>query len=542
MVDEKGRTQYAHFLPDELPDGVLDWLIEQGQLAEQLWIYKQDWQDDGTGKKERMCRIHCTACGETIWVPVVEGGCRWGSWGFHHPTNGTAMNEGTNGYCHICGSYVKAIHSGDVNKYGTVTGRTYVTTVHRVGGGYLALCEWVVMKYHRGDGTHYYNSQPYEACVVTDRGMVRCTARSRTFGHEYFIRKWKQVVKFVDEVGKTHMVFPWDKSILEGTPVEHSKLDLYLDMSCPRYPVAYLKLWRKCHAVETLLLSRGGYLLADLIERVEDVNNYQYDAKVAYNILCKKERRPAQLLGLNKEEYHRCILELWSIQHLEVYRMGKKFGETLDSAAIKEAVEFGVKHCREFVELGENPVYAIRYLDKQRKKDGRGSCYILTDYWRMAQVAEYDLDDNAVKYPPNLIRAHDRVMTVKKKLDTIAADKKISARIPELERFSWERDGIFIRPARSVEELNAEGKKLHHCVGTYAERMASGEKSIFFIRKVDAPEVPWYTLDLDMSEGTINQNRGNHNCATTEEVKTFATAWLERIKPLLNKTKKGKVA
>jgi hypothetical protein len=61
-----------------------------------------------------------------------------------------------------------------------------------------------------------------------------------------------------------------------------------------------------------------------------------------------------------------------------------------------------------------------------------------------------------------------------------------------------------------VAELKAEGKALHHCVGTYAERVANGSTNIFFIRKAEQPDTPYYTLEIGQN-GSIVQCRGNKN-------------------------------
>ena len=99
---------------------------------------------------------------------------------------------------------------------------------------------------------------------------------------------------------------------------------------------------------------------------------------------------------------------------------------------------------------------------------------------------------------------------------------------------------LFIRPAASYGEFVKEGKTLFHCVARYAKSHSTGGTNIFFIRCVDEPDKPYYTLELKLPQGKapyVEQNRGSHNCARTEEVARFEAAWLEHIKEVIKKEK-----
>ena len=80
------------------------------------------------------------------------------------------------------------------------------------------------------------------------------------------------------------------------------------------------------------------------------------------------------------------------------------------------------------------------------------------------------------------------------------------------------------------EQLINEGEKLDHCVATYADSHAEGKTAIFFIRHIEAPDTPFYTLELDEKTYRVRQNRGSHNCARTPEVKAFEEKWLAYLK------------
>ena len=85
-----------------------------------------------------------------------------------------------------------------------------------------------------------------------------------------------------------------------------------------------------------------------------------------------------------------------------------------------------------------------------------------------------------------------------------------------------------IRPCRDEAELINEGKTLKHCVASYAKRHASGTTSIFFIRHIDRPDKPYYTLEW--TGRVIVQDHGYKNRLQTDEIKEFEKEWLEFVK------------
>ena len=194
---------------------------------------------------------------------------------------------------------------------------------------------------------------------------------------------------------------------------------------------------------------------------------------------------------------------------------------------------------------------SVRYLKKQAALDRRVDQSILQDYWNVAALEDYDMRDEHVRYPKDLMRAHDRV--VKERNERLEAIRKrelaakyekwrtdFAKRLKHLSKYAWAADGILIRPAETPEELDAEGKALSHCVAGYKDTHAGGEKAIFFIRRESAPEVPWYTLELNMKTLEVCQNRGNANCVRTSEVQAFEQAWLVHIKTIKQEKKKAK--
>lgn len=72
----------------------------------------------------------------------------------------------------------------------------------------------------------------------------------------------------------------------------------------------------------------------------------------------------------------------------------------------------------------------------------------------------------------------------------------------------------------TYDEIKAEGKALHHCVESYAERHLNGILNIVFIRKKNNLAESFYTVEVD-NNGYIIQVRGKSNADPTEQVIKF---------------------
>lgn len=95
-----------------------------------------------------------------------------------------------------------------------------------------------------------------------------------------------------------------------------------------------------------------------------------------------------------------------------------------------------------------------------------------------------------------------------------AMDKRLRWRIKHLS-FA-EGDFMTVIPSRCA-ELCAEGEALHHCVGTYCEKYASGKTNIVFLRHKDHLEQPLLTLEVS-NEGHVWQCYGfNDDLTYTKE-------------------------
>lgn len=83
-----------------------------------------------------------------------------------------------------------------------------------------------------------------------------------------------------------------------------------------------------------------------------------------------------------------------------------------------------------------------------------------------------------------------------------------------------------VKLRQSIAIIVAEGNALHHCVGSYVERIAEEECIILFLRRCANECKPFYTIEVRRQE--VVQVRGAGNCGMTPEVEAFVTAWKQR--------------
>lgn len=163
---------------------------------------------------------------------------------------------------------------------------------------------------------------------------------------------------------------------------------------------------------------------------------------------------------------------------------------------------------------GVTPERALNYIEKQQMAQSD----VLTewkDYLEMAIEENMDIHDDIVRLPKNLHRRHNELVELrnkkenKKKLrEYRKIDREIRKHIREAAVYYWQDKNYMIIPAAKCEELMVEGRTLHHCVGasdTYMKKMAAGRTWILFLREKKEPEIPYYTIEIDMADDQILQ-------------------------------------
>lgn len=206
-----------------------------------------------------------------------------------------------------------------------------------------------------------------------------------------------------------------------------------------------------------------------------------------------------------------------------------------------------------------------------------------TDYIDAAKAIGYDLSVFNVCFPKDLQEAHDNATAEhnrrlleqqeeerrrreeerrREEAERIKRDPKYAAEVAERKRleelrqkkeaeifatrdkkYTWGSNGYIIRPARTAEEIIAEGNALSHCVGGYAARHLAGKLTICFLRLSSQPDKPLITIELD-TDGRLVQAHGykNEQDGSPDPRKKYAhiiDPWLQWIATGSKRDKQG---
>lgn len=323
---------------------------------------------------------------------------------------------------------------------------------------------------------------------------------------------------------------------VQGTPFQYSTWEDYRYQSPDL--VEFFDLAAKYPCVEYLTkLGLTSLVEAKLIGRqTHGVVNWRGKTLEKVLRLSKPELKD---LRATAENYEVDPLTLHSYHFFKRNGMALSFEQAYQLQSLSEGYYLEearkMSHFAPFTRIAQ---YALKQLGKgDVRKHYRNATSILTawrDYLKDCVELGMDTGQEHILFPNNLYTAHQKsIEKVKIKHDN-ALNGMISQRLADLERYEFEHNGLFIRPAKDSAELFREGKELIHCVGRYAKTYAEGKTNLFVIRKVDEPDTPFYTMEI--IDDKIIQTRGKSNCPPTEEVEEFVQAF---TKARLSKKKRA---
>lgn len=528
------EIQYAGIISRTPPEGLVDWVLQQGELKEEYLIYKS--------ASQTTVEVHCSACKKMFTAEKVETHCCHNAYmpapfGFIDPGTNDPVISRENAFCPLCGAEAELIHVGNC-RYG-IEQSAYIAVPGRVElpgkMDRFVLTEWRLERYIDKKGQSSFYHHPWTAWVVDEKKVVRLMGYQKCLS-SISLRDLTQRKTFLDDFGNADLIWPTRSEDLAGTTAENCKLDRYIEQG-GKCLVAYLAMWRKKPAVENLVMQGYGKLVDELINAEQTHGTYDRNKGIPKLAEVNwKEKRPHRMLGMSKEEFRGPGRDLsardWK---LLMWARGEGIDVRLpeDMRTLKRQ---GTQGCKELLELTGKDGFlrGARYLQKQNE-----NVYTLRDYRRDAATAGWDLNDQSILWPKHLKRAHDRAAEAAREKMEKESVTRFRERYKALSRYTAEFDGILIRPCKTQTELTNEGKALHHCVAGYAKDVAAGKTAIFFIRRATEPEKPWYTLELDEKMLRVKQNRGEYNCDRTEEVKQFEAKWLAWLRAGAKRDKNG---
>ena len=532
---EERVKEIMPLLPTQAPDGMVEKAEMNGLIRGEALVFTMVWRPGDNGKKKRAVKLMCSACGgnsicEYSKFDTEDTGrtCGYsygwrGTYGFKlYDGSDTVYKHNSTCVCPLCG-YGGTVYLASKINYGTRIDSTNMLSLHNFDG-VLGLLGWYIAKYIGKDGKTSTVVSGTDGVLVLGKTLVRVRKYTYFFSTQQLLHSWEYRKTFDYDINTVPQgsYFNLDRNLIEQTTGDRSGLFDYVSNG-GRYPIKFLRTWQKYPHLENLAVQ--GY--SKLLDSIFDSYYYSvFDIRKHFNM---KAKSPDKMLGINKGE--RWVAKGYKIPIFEFY---KKIRDNIGVTMEKDLVDFvnrdnvlTVESLTTDKRFGKVlPIQLMRYLVKQKK-----DTYYLRDYWAMC-IKIYNKIPAELKWPKDLQFAHDEVT---KQIKWQDEQKLISGFIAAEEKYApyaWSDEslGLCIRVCQNQKEMIAEGKALHHCVARYAESHSKGDTCIMLIRRIAEPNVPFFTLEL--KNGKVVQNRGNHNCERTPEVKAFEQRWLNYIKNL----------
>lgn len=278
------------------------------------------------------------------------------------------------------------------------------------------------------------------------------------------------------------------------------------------------------------------YLAHPRLEHLIKVGFFELACGLAYrgdykHVLDEAQDRTHRILQIAAEDVpflRELDVDMETLKTFQGYA-GQKDRQRLLRWRLDDHVDRDVDQVLEYM----TPHKLMKYMDAQHAARQPGGSMQQTvseyrDYLDMCVQLDLDMSSCFTLYPRDLRKAHDEaVLLLRTEKDTRtrrAFEKAMAAITGHLD---FEAGGMRLLLPAGPEDLAAEGQALHHCVGSYAARVANGECVILFLRRCEEPDKSFYTIEIRGRK--VIQVRGWDNHDPTPEVKKFMKQWERKV-------------
>ena len=408
-----------------------------------------------------------------------------------------------------------------------------------------------VHKTYQADGTLF--SGTYKECLreyFDENGLKEAYDNSWNFGWKKCnIRRYSNYKGIAGEP-IYHINVNWKyrnnytknlSKVIKGTLLEHSCMDKIFKLPDKHHywdvMRAFIKEYVKCPASE-YLYKVGFFKLVDY-NTFDALLSLDRDAKTLPNILRVDKVNYKKLLTIGNptvddlRKYQE--MSLHKIYTEDDYRIWEKY---FKKDSHKMYYRYDTDPASEFRKYFTK---SWQQLEKYADKVINFNATTYTDYLKMCTDLGYDLKNTFVLFPKYLNDAHQRVVTEWNLKNNPKAREQAKARNAEYnelrdkysEQYAFAEDNLQIVVPKGCEDICAEGQTLHHCVGTYIDKVCKGISIILFVRDINEIDASFYTMEV--RQGEIIQCRGFQNKVVTPEVKSFITKFATQKKLVMDR-------
>lgn len=537
----------------EIPDEFKNWVSESAMSFSRYLIYSARSKDEAL--------VRCTHCNGVTLVDRTK----------------IRLRNNEKGTCPLCGSLVTI--KARVRMPAHIWDKRIVSFIEPREEGFL----WRYFRAYRevkpdGKTEDWLNEDVRTFYKFAPNGTP-CTS-----SYEY--REYKQtgIVRWCTDEGYRARsyctLYPGNlPEAWKDTPMKYSALEI-LSENNPTIQMNYTKAIDRYREFPQLewFIKMGLYKLAThLINEYHD-GAFGYDSRNCVRGLRKNGKTIFEILGLTKENTRVLQSIDGNIDELRLLQEAQSSGYNLKAEELERFYKlFGCNTTLIRKENRKSTIHKIcRYIEREGvnyRVGERGQCWRYSymqhkerpdireerlqncakdwlDYLNWCKELKYDLSNMFFYFPKNFKKVHDRtaaeyqalqdkraVEEKRREEERIKREAEITKKLLEEmlkenagidNAFLIKGKGLILRVPRDAQEIKNEGAALHHCVGTYVDRVAKGQTHIFFVRRKEEPDTPYFTMEYN--NGRVIQCRGSHNCGMPPSVKAFVNAFETMMK------------
>lgn len=467
------------------------------------------------------------------------------------------------GYCSHCGRMVTVIrpkhndfgtcsHCGVRAKYKSkgkiktlATREYYGQVIQKIRGGIVAR-RFRQRQWYQGTDCKNPKSYLYETerILLMDDGTTK-----RYYYGNYKNKKWRFIFDSDYTVERKRFYHPCSMklytrnlSVLKKTILKNSTVDMWEVL--PMGVFDYIALERKYPLIEKVVKIGMFRFARQLLSiRLEEITMMLNDSQTELT----------KILKLDRARLNRMKTMDGELNHLEWLQYEKTICRIFPDEMIRDFAENNIlPGSLGFLPLPLKHVKIWNYMKKQ-KELCLMSMLDVYDTWRdyinMAESENMDITNEMIWKPKDLYKAHQQLVMIRmhgeieQEAEKLARKwPKVNDQLPKLQKYEYS-DGKFVVIApKTIADIVREGRILQHCVHTcdfYFDRIGRDESYLFFLRRADSKDVPWYTLEVEPN-GNIRQKRttGDNQNKDFKQTVKFLKKWQKEFVQRMNEEEK----
>lgn len=298
------------------------------------------------------------------------------------------------------------------------------------------------------------------------------------------------------------------------------------------YPKQYLRILQDIPPLEKILKANLPLLAEECMRETNSVQARIADPKAS---------SLTKVLGIDSQKLKRLRRYDGGHRFLGWLQMEKQSGRSIPDDIILWFCQNEINiYDLSFIWGKMNAIQVHNYLIRQAQASGETIHQVIRtwgDYLSMAEKLGIDTSDEIIYRVKLLRQRHDELVLRCKQLDKQAQAADVLKKFPKVDRicqsikakYEYANEEFAIVAPTGVLDIIVEGDMLCHCLrgsDRYWDRIETHESYILFLRRTSAPDIPYYTLEIE-PDGTVRQKRTKFDRQEDdiEDAKKFLTEW-----------------